>query len=294
VTRERPRYALRGAELLVRAGAAFAARGAAEPDAAPEAASDTAPWLALSCADEVCEGAVDRFSLPISVGSQGGAAAGGEVLSFPKDAPAPLGWEWRPLRAAILGLPEEAWLPAARAMAYANWRAAARYCGRCGAPNLDIPGGEGRRCGACGALSFPRLSPAVLVVARKGDTLLLARNAQNATGFWSLVAGFVEPGETFEDCVRRELMEEVGIEAEVGAYAGSQPWPFPDQLMLGFEANWVAGELKPDGEEIAEAGWFGPEDHPPIPNPGSLSRRLIDRAFARIRDERRAEAPRPR
>ncbi len=282
MTHEQPRYALRGAELLVRAEAAFAARDGDEPDAAP--------WLALSCADTAFEEAVDRFSLPISLGSQGGAAAGGEVLSYPKDAPAPPGWEWRPLRAAIMGLPEEAWRPAARAMAYANWRAATRYCGRCGSTNLDVPGDEGRRCSSCGALSFPRISPAVLVVARKGDALLLARNAQNTTGFWSLVAGFVEPGESFEDCVRRELMEEVGIEADVGAYAGSQPWPFPDQLMLGFEASWVSGELKPDGIEIAEAGWFGPDAHPPIPNTGSLSRRLIDRAFARIRSERRAEA----
>jgi NAD+ diphosphatase len=276
---EPARYALRGAELLVREGAVFSARGGD---------GHVAPWLALSCAGMDGEGAMDRFCLPVSVGTRGGAAAGGEVLSYPKDAQAPAGWEWRPLRAAIMGLPEEAWQPAARAMAYANWRAATRYCGRCGAPNLDIAGDEGRRCGACGALSFPRISPAVLVVARKADTLLLARNAQNATGFWSLVAGFVEPGETFEDCVRRELMEEVGIEADVGAYAGSQPWPFPDQLMLGFDARWVSGELRPDGTEIAEAGWFGPDEHPPIPNPGSLSRRLIDRAFADIKNGRRS------
>jgi NAD+ diphosphatase len=275
--REPPRYALRGAELLVREGRALPVGSGDNPDA---------PWLALSCAGMDGEEAIDRFLLPISVGSRGGAASGGEVLSYPKDAQAPAGWEWLPLRAAIMGLPEEAWQPAARAVAYANWRAATRYCGRCGAPNQDVPGDEGRRCGACGALSFPRISPAVLVVARKADTLLLARNAQNKTGFWSLIAGFVEPGESFEDCVRRELMEEVGIEADVGAYVGSQPWPFPDQLMLGFDARWVSGELRPDGTEIAEAGWFGPDEHPPIPNPGSLSRRLIDRAFEDIRNKR--------
>ncbi len=267
---EQPRYALRGAELLVREGMDFSAcRGK----------SATEPWLDLSCAYLDGEKAIDRFQLPVSVGTRGGAAAGGEVLAYPKDAPAPAGWEWRPLRAAIMGLPEESWQPAARAMAYANWRAATRYCGRCGAPNLDVPGDEGRRCGACGALSFPRISPAVLAVVKKEGRLLLARNAQNPSGFWSLIAGFVEPGETFEDCVRREVKEEVGIDIEVRGYMGSQPWPFPDQLMIGFEACWVDGELAPDGLEIAEAGWFGPHDHPPIPNPGSLSRRLIDSAL---------------
>jgi NAD+ diphosphatase len=183
------------------------------------------------------------------------------------------------MRSVIREIPEKSWIPAAKAMAFANWRSATRYCGFCGSPTKDKSDELARQCTACGQLFFPRISPAILAVVRKDGKLLLARNARSTTGFWSLIAGFVEPGETFEDCVRREVMEEVGIEVEVDGYLGSQPWPFPDQLMLGFAARWKAGELKPDGDEIAEAGWFGPADHPPIPGHGSLSRRLIDGVF---------------
>jgi NAD+ diphosphatase len=104
----------------------------------------------------------------------------------------------------------------------------------------------------------------------------LARNAAFKTGIFSVLAGFVEPGESFEDCVVREVAEEVGIRVRNVRYLGSQPWPFPDSLMVGFEAEWESGELSPDGIEIAEAGWYGPDDHPPLPLPGSLSRRIID------------------
>lgn len=288
----RPVYAVRGADILVPAGAELAALGEEAAKAggaawlglsAAEAFGDAGGRPAVAAADAAsaaaAAGAADRFELPVSVGAKGGAADGGLVLSFGKDAEPPAGWEWRPLRNAVQCMPELAWAPAARAMAYANWRASSRYCGRCGGPNAELEAEAGRRCPACGAVSFPRISPAVLAVVKKDGKLLLARNAQNAAGFWSLIAGFVEPGETFEDCVRREVKEEVGMEVEVLGYLGSQPWPFPDQLMLGFEARWVAGEPAPDGVEIAEAGWFGPEALPPIPRVGSLSRRLIDAAL---------------
>lgn len=263
-------WAVRGAEVLVKAGLDFSANAAL--------------GSALLC----CSGAqlvepADSYDLPPHAGRPD---RDGRALLYPKDAVAPDGWEWRPLRAAVMALPDDAWRPAARAMAYLNWRAATRFCGRCGGKNSDKDDEPARVCSACGALSFPRISPAVLAVVRKGDKLLLARNAANTTGMWSLVAGFVEPGESFEDCVRREVLEEVGIVVRVDGYEGSQPWPFPDQLMLGFSARWESGELCPDGKEIAEAGWFGPEDHPPIPNTGSLSRRLIDRAFAAIQAEK--------
>lgn len=284
-----PVYAVRGAEILVPAGA--------ELTCLAEAAGDE-PWRGLSAAGAfgaagatpadgtpadatpaAIAGVSDRFMLPVSTGAMGGAAEGGQVLSFAKDAEPPAGWEWRPLRSAVQSMPERGWAPAARAMAYANWRSSSRYCGRCGGPNAELGAEAGRRCPACGAVSFPRISPAILAVVKKDGKLLLARNAQNASGFWSLIAGFVEPGETFEDCVKREVKEEVGIEVEALGYLGSQPWPFPDQLMLGFEARWACGELAPDGVEIAEAGWFGPEALPPIPRVGSLSRRLIDAAL---------------
>ena len=120
------------------------------------------------------------------------------------------------------------------------------------------------------------------------------RNARApVAGMQSILAGFVEPGETFEDCVVREVREEVGIEVANARYLGSQPWPFPDSFMVGFECDWVAGELAPDGVEIVEAGWYGPDAHPQLPGPGSLSRRLIERAFEEIRARSgtRAAAP---
>ena len=252
------RHAFRGVEILVRRD------GTAGPDPVILDSSGLAVGGAA--------GAVERIAF----------ADGSVAEAYSSDVEAPAGWEWMPFRGVIGALPEPAWLGAARSMAFVNWRASTRFCGRCGSPNGDKADELARLCPACGALSFPRISPAVLAVVKKGRRILLARNAANKTGAWSILAGFVEPGETFEGCVRREVLEEVGIEVEPRGYLGSQPWPFPDQLMVGFAANWRSGELAPDGVEIAEAGWFGPDDHPPLPMHGSLSRRLIDAAFAEI------------
>lgn len=166
-----------------------------------------------------------------------------------------------------------------RGLSLLNWRSSTRFCGRCGSQNGDKPGELARLCPACGTLLFPRISPALLAVVMKGDRLLLARNSQNRSGMWSVLAGFLEPGETLEDCLRREVREEVGIEVEPGTYLGSQPWPYPDQLMVAFSAEWKSGALQPDGVEIAEAGWFDGHNLPSLPLPGSLSRRVIDMAF---------------
>lgn len=253
-----PRFAFRGSEILARGGPV-------DPIEARTLDSAEAPFPG---------GTEPSESMVFPSGTAAGLYAAG--------APAPGGWEWRPFRQVIGALPESEWLGAARAMAFVHWRASTRFCGRCGARNGDKADEIARVCPACGAMSFPRISPAVLAAVRKGDRLLLAHNAANKTGTWSILAGFVEPGETFEGCVRREVLEEVSVEVEPRGYLGSQSWPFPDQLMVGFAVDWKAGELKPDGVEIAEAGWFGPDDHPPLPMHGSLSRRLIDAAFADI------------
>jgi len=247
------RLAFRGADILSRAGA------------------DGSPVGRLDSTDADLPEPGDRLDLD-----------GTSAERHADDTAAPAGWEWKPFRSLVSETEEREWRPAARAKSLLEWRATTRFCGRCGAPNGDaiLDGTPARVCAACGAQSFPRISPAILAVVRRDGHLLLARNARSPLGFWSLVAGFVEPGESFEDCVRREVAEEVGIEVEATGYLGSQPWPFPDQLMIGFEARWVSGELKPDGVEIAEAGWFGPDDHPPLPRQGSLSRRLIDLALA--------------
>jgi NAD+ diphosphatase len=265
-------YTVRGPDLLVPLAASGACSSvpAAVSQAGSSSGGSSVPIESLDSSAAGSTEAEDSFVLP----------GGDRVLRCAADTGSPDGWQWLPMRSVIREVPEALWAPAAKAMAFANWRAATRFCGVCGASTRDKSDELARQCTACGQLFFPRISPAILAVVRKDGKLLLARNARSTTGFWSLIAGFVEPGETFEECVRREVMEEVGIEVEVGGYLGSQPWPFPDQLMLGFAARWKSGELKPDGDEIAEAGWFGPNDHPPIPGQGSLSRRLIDAALA--------------
>lgn len=268
------RYAFRGAEILVPAGADLTS----SPEADLKSGADPRS-TALDSRDADLAGPAERLAFLASPVAE----------MYDAETAAPDGWEWRPFRSVIGAIPETGWRDAARALSLVNWRASTRFCGRCGAPNGDKPDELARLCPACGALVYPRISPAVLAVIMKGNRILLARNVLNKTGMWSILAGFVESGETFEGCVRREVLEEVSIEVEADGYLGSQPWPFPDQLMLGFLAHWKSGELKPDGVEIAEAGWFGPDDHPPLPMHGSLSRRLIEAAFARIRQ---ADTPR--
>ncbi|MCX7024189.1 MAG: NAD(+) diphosphatase [Spirochaetes bacterium] len=204
------------------------------------------------------------------------------------DCPAPAGTAWTTVRSLLGTDPWTSLKPALKALAILNWRASSRFCGRCGAPAADKADEIARVCTACGSIVYPRLSPAILAVVTKGGRLLLARNANFKGGIFSLVAGFVEPAESFEECVVREVLEETGVEVGAPRYRASQGWPFPDSLMVGFEAEWISGEIRPDGVEIAEARWFSPDDPPPLPLPGSLSRALIDAAFGRIGGEPQA------
>jgi NAD+ diphosphatase len=172
---------------------------------------------------------------------------------------------------------------ALKAAAYAHWAYGARRCSFCGAHLVPGHGrdDEGARvCPACGRAFFPRISPAVIVLVSRGDEMLLAHNAKFPAGRHGLIAGFVEPGETLEETVRREVMEEAGIEIGEPRYLRSQPWPFPDSLMLAFEAEYRSGEARPDGAEIDSLGWFSPDALPDIPPKGSVARALIDRFIA--------------
>lgn len=128
----------------------------------------------------------------------------------------------------------------------------------------------------CKRLEFPRLSPAIIVLIERDDTLLLARSARFPAAFFSVLAGFVEPGESLEMAVHREVMEETGIAVNNIRYFGSQPWPYPDSLMLGFTAQYESGEIKIDGEEIVEAGWYRVDNLPQLPGKVSIARQLID------------------
>jgi NAD+ diphosphatase len=138
-----------------------------------------------------------------------------------------------------------------------NWHAAHQHCPRCGTPTEVVSAGCTRRCPADGSEHWPRTDPAVIMtVVDDDDRLLLGRHAGWPSGRFSTLAGFVEPGESLESSVRREVMEEVGVRVGEVSYLGSQPWPFPSSIMLGFHSRALTTELHPDGDEIAEARWF--------------------------------------
>lgn len=147
------------------------------------------------------------------------------------------------------------------AVALANWHAVAGFCSRCGAPTTPELAGHSRRCAVDSSEHFPRCDPAVIMaVTDEDDRCLLARNAQWPKGRVSVLAGFVEPGESAEQAVAREVHEETGVRVSTVSYAGSQPWPMPHNLMLGFRARAATTEITVDGEEIEEASWYSRDD----------------------------------
>lgn len=167
------------------------------------------------------------------------------------------------------------WL-AARANHLLNWNRNSQYCGRCGEKTLMKPGEHSKLCPYCRLSIYPKISPAVIVAITKGNKILLAKNALSKNHFYSVLAGFVEPGETLEECISREIKEEAGIEVKNITYFGSQPWPFPDSLMIGYTAEYAGGELILDEKELSDADWFGVNDLPQIPGKISVARKLID------------------
>ena len=180
---------------------------------------------------------------------------------------------------------EAVWALAGKAVQIAEWHRTHQFCGRCGERTEPAKNERARKCPSCGLLNFPRLSPAVITAVEKDDQILLARGALFRGPMFSVLAGFVEPGETIEECVAREIREEVGIEVTDIRYNSSQPWPFPNSLMLGFQAKWKSGEITPDPTEIIEANWFDADTLPSIPGGISIARRLIDDWLARRKGE---------
>jgi NAD+ diphosphatase len=165
---------------------------------------------------------------------------------------------------------------AGRAMTLLEWDLVHRFCGLCGNPTELSTEERSRVCTHCGRAHYPRLSPAVITLVENDGKALLARNAKAPRPFFSCLAGFVEPGETLEETVEREVLEEVGVQVKDIAYFGSQAWPLTHSLMIGFRARYAGGDLKPDRTEIAEAGWFEPGSLPTMPGRISIARRLID------------------
>lgn len=166
-----------------------------------------------------------------------------------------------------------------RAVQILAWDETHRFCGACGEATVKKPDEHAKVCPKCGHTSYPRLSPAVIAAVTKGDKLLLASGKNFTTGMYSVLAGFVEAGETLEECVKREIREEAGIEIKNIKYFGSQSWPFPNSYMIGFTAEHESGEIKIDENEIADARWFGVGEilnMPNIPRSLSISRSLIE------------------
>ena len=157
-----------------------------------------------------------------------------------------------------------------------HWQKRTCFCGVCGTSTVPLEEEEhARKCPRCESVFYPQIAPAVIVRIERDNTILLARNARFPEKMHSLIAGFVEPGESLEDTLRREIQEEVGISVKNIAYLGSQPWPFPDSLMVGFSAQWEKGDIQVDNKEIIAADWFSPEGLPNLPRSGSIAYRMI-------------------
>lgn len=150
--------------------------------------------------------------------------------------------------------------PLGEAKAMLDWHARHRFCAKCGGPSLMVSGGWRRECAQCGALHFPRTDPVVIMLAVRGDKCLLARQSRFAPNMYSCIAGFLEPGETLEDAVRRETWEEAGLRAGTVRYLCSQPWPFPSSLMIGCIAEALNDDIVLDGTELEDGRWFSREE----------------------------------
>ena len=170
---------------------------------------------------------------------------------------------------------ETFWM-AARALHLLHWDSRSRFCGVCGSANREKEDEIAKVCTSCGEVVYPRISPAVIVAVVKDGKILLANANRFNAKLYSVIAGFVEPGESLEQCVHREVMEEMGIRVKNVRYFDSQPWPFPDSLMAGFTAEYESGTLTVDKRENDHADWFAPDSLPLIPAKVSIARRLID------------------
>lgn len=192
------------------------------------------------------------------------------------EAEAPPGAEWVDLKSLFGKMDDALFSLAGKAVQLIYWDRTHQFCGRCGTKTIQMAEERAKECPACRLLAFPQLSPVIITVVQKGEEILLARNHNFPMPFYSALAGFVDPGETLEECVRREVFEEVALQVDDIRYFGSQPWPFPHSLMIAFSCQWKSGEIKIAPDEIADAGWFKKDNLPLLPPPFSIGRILID------------------
>jgi NAD+ diphosphatase len=192
-----------------------------------------------------------------------------------------------PEGASLLGLrevfgrvPDDHFALAGRAIQILSWDKSHQFCGACATPTKLKSNERARECPSCALVSYPRLAPAVMALVRRDRQLLLARSPHFPPGMYSALAGFVDPGESLEQTIAREVQEEVGLRVQNVKYFASQPWPFPHSLMIAFTCDYRDGEVVRDPTEIEDAQWFDLDSLPRLPSKISISRRLIDAVIA--------------
>jgi len=194
-----------------------------------------------------------------------------------REHPLPANFVWQPLRQAAPQLLElDLFHLAGKAIQILQWDKTHQFCSQCGKTLERIPHERAKICKDCAIPYYPRIAPCIIVLIKRGKDILLARSPHFSPGIYSTLAGFIEPGESAEAAIAREVMEEVSLKVKNIQYRFSQTWPFPHSLMLAFTAEYAAGEITIDGEEIEDAGWYNLENLPPLPAPIGIARRLID------------------
>ncbi len=200
----------------------------------------------------------------------------GDRACFALEAAETGGHEFTNLRANLGNIDGILFNLAGRALQLCDWYKTHRFCGNCGTQTELHENDRAAVCPDCKLHFYPRLSPSIIVLVHRGDEVLLGRNHMFPEGLYSTLAGFVEPGESIEETVRREVHEEVGVRVGHLSYRGSQPWPFPNSLMLGFHAEYDSGDIVLQEDEIADAQWFRCDELPLVPGKFAISRWLID------------------
>lgn len=183
----------------------------------------------------------------------------------------------------LLLIPQDLFLLISKAVQYGYMSQSLRFCPQCGGRNFLNHNEIAMQCGDCRSIHYPRIYPCIIVAVRKGDTILLAQHPKHKNGMYTVIAGFMEVGETLEQCVAREVKEETGIQIRNIRYFGSQPWAFPSNMMIGYLAEYESGDIKVDYTELSDAKWFAIDELPDVAPHGTIARSLIEETVLQIK-----------